>query len=279
MGACRGVKSKEIFPAIFSRHAAAYRQRLDEIMARGEAPGRRRVVDLLQVKPGIRVLDLACGPGTLSRPLAMEVAPDGEVVGVDLAPGMVELARALGIPNARFEVMDIEQLSFPDRSFDAAACGHGLQFVPDLSRALSEVHRVLRPGSRFAASVPLNNGNQRPWMVIDEVVNRWLPPAPVATDQQGTRAVVGDAVAFQKAVLAGGFTQAEVELIEEKVTWKSAEQMVALCMSWWDLAARVEGLAAERRQAFMDDAVASLRRHHPGAIETVGRNHVLSAVA
>jgi ubiquinone/menaquinone biosynthesis C-methylase UbiE len=267
-----------MFPAIFSRHAAAYQQRLDEIMARGEAPGRRRVFELLQVKPGMRVLDLACGPGTLSKTLAAQVAPGGEVVGVDLAPGMIELARSAGIPNARFEIMDIEQLAFPDQTFDAAACGHGLQFVPDISRALREVHRVLRRGSRFAASVPLNDGSQRPWIVLDEVVNRWLPPAPVATDQQATRAVVADADGFRKAVRAAGFAEAGVELIEEKVTWRSAEQIVALCTSWWDLAARVEGLAAERRQAFMDDAVASLRRDHPGAIETVGRNHVLIAL-
>src|SRR5438067_6180241 len=62
------VKSKDLFPAIFSRHAAAYQQRLDEIMARGEARGRQRVLELLAAKPGMRVLDLACGPGTLSRP-------------------------------------------------------------------------------------------------------------------------------------------------------------------------------------------------------------------
>lgn len=273
------MKSKEMFPAIFSRHAAAYQRRLDDIMARGEARGRQRVIDLLQVKPGMRVLDLACGPGTLSRPLAAHVAPGGEVVGVDLAPGMIELARAAGIPNAAFEVMDIEQLGFPDRSFDAAACGHGLQFVPDLSRALGEVHRVLRPVSRFAASVPLNGGKQRPWMVLDEVVNRWLPPAPVASDQQATRAVVSDPDAFRKAVLAAGFAEAGLEIIEEKVTWQSAEQMVGMCMSWWDLASRVEGLDVERRQAFVDDAVESLRRQHPGTIETTGRNHVVFATA
>jgi len=268
-----------MFPAIFSRHAAAYQRRLDEIMRRGEARGRQRVIDLLQVKPGMRVLDLACGPGTLSRPLAVQAGPGGEVVGVDLAPGMIALARSAGIHNARFEVMDIEQLAFPDASFDAAACGHGLQFVPDLSRALGEIHRVLRSDSRFAASVPLNGGRQRPWMVLDEVVNRWLPPAPVASDQQATRAVVSDANAFRQALLDAGYVQAKVEVIEEKVTWQSAEQMVGMCMSWWDLASRVEGLDVDRRQEFIDDAVESLRREHPGSIETTGRNHVALAIA
>jgi len=273
------VKSKDLFPAVFSRHAAAYQRRLDEIMARGEGRGRQRVLDLLDVKPGMRVLDLACGPGTLSKPLAMRVAPGGEVVGVDLAPGMIELARARGITNAHFEVMDIERLSFPDGSFDAAACGHGLQFVPDLTRALREAHRVLVLGSRFAASVPVQGGTHRPWDALDEVVNRWLPPAPVAVDQSATRSAVNDATAFRDVVLGAGFASADVQLVEEKVVWQSAEQLVDRCMSWWDLASRVDALPAGRRQAFVDDAVASVRRDHPGRIETFGRNHVVLAIA
>ena len=273
------MKSKDLFPAIFSRHAAAYQQRLDEIMARGEARGRQRVLDLLRVKPGMRVLDMACGPGTLTRPLAAAVAPGGEVVGIDLAPGMIELARAAGTGNTRFEVMDIEKLEFRDASFDAAACGHGLQFAGDLSRALGEAKRVLRRGSRFAASVPLNSGRQRPWMVLEEVVDRWLPPAPTATDQTATRTVVGDAEAFRAALLAAGFVKATIEVVEERVVWQSAEQLVDRCMSWWDLAARVDALSAEKRQAFVDDAIASVRRDHPGRIETFGRNHVAFAIA
>src|SRR6266851_1012877 len=66
----------------------------------------------------------AWNAGSGSRLRARDVSPDGEVVGVDLAPGMIALADAARIPNSRFEVMDIEQLSFVDASFDAAVCGH-----------------------------------------------------------------------------------------------------------------------------------------------------------
>ena len=273
------LKSKELYPGIFSRHAAAYQRRLDEIMARGQARGRQRVVELLEVQPGMRVLDLACGPGTLSRPLAAQAEPDGEVVGVDLAQGMVELARAARIPNARFEVMDIEQLTFPDASFDAAACGHGIQFAPDLGRALREARRVLRLGARFAASVPVGAQKERPWALIEEVVDRFLPPAPQASDQQGTKATVADVEAFRAAAIAAGFAEARTEVLGETVRWKSAEELVGLFLSWWDCAVRLEGVSAEKSRQFAREALAALKESYPGPIETRESCHVLFAVA
>ena len=273
------MKSKDLFPAIFSRHAAAYKARLDEILARGEAVGRRRVIELLEVRPGMKVLDLACGPGTLTMPLAALASPGGEVVGVDLADGMLALARAASIPNARFELMDMERLSFPDASFDAVACGHGLQFTPDLPRALREARRVLRVSGRLAASVPVGGESSRPWMVMDKVVDRWLPPAPKASDQGPTRSTVNDTGALQAAALAAGFAEAGVESLEEKVRWESADHLVERCMSWWDLAARIDGVSDSRREAFREDAIATLRRELPREIETTGRTHVLWAIA
>jgi ubiquinone/menaquinone biosynthesis C-methylase UbiE len=273
------LKSKDLFPAVFSRHAVAYQRRLEEIMANGEARGRSRAIELLDAQPGMKVLDLACGPGTLSRRLAMVVAPGGEIVGVDLAPGMIELARAAGIPNARFEVMDIEQLSFPDESFDAAVCGHGLQFVPQLPIALREARRVLRPRAKFAASVPEQRMAASVWSTVDAVVDRWLGPALRAVDQQPTRDTIADPSKFAQAALDAGFVSAGVDVVEETVRWDSAEQMVSLFTSWWDCAARMEGVDAGRRQHFADEAIETLKRTYPGAIETTGRNHVLFAIA
>jgi len=273
------LKSKDLFPAVFSRHAVAYERRLEDIMERGEALGRMRVIELVDAHPGMRVLDLACGPGTLSRRFALQVSPGGEVVGVDLAPGMIELARAAGTPNARFEVMDIEQLSFDDESFDAAACGHGLQFAPRLAAALREARRVLRPHGRFAASVPVERTVASVWTVLEAVVDRWLGPAPRAVDQKLTRDAVADPKQLAQAALDAGFASANVEVIEETVRWASAEQMVSMFASWWDCAARLEGVDADRRQRFTEDAIATLRRAHPGEIETTGRNHVLFAMA
>jgi ubiquinone/menaquinone biosynthesis C-methylase UbiE len=272
------MRSKDLFPAIFSRHAEAYDRRLDQAMTRGEAKGRQRLLDLVEARPGMRILDLACGPGNLSRRLAALVAPEGEVIGVDLAPGMLERARTAAPPNARFEVMDIEDLKFDAASFDAAVCGHGLQFVPSLDRALGEARRVLRSRARFVASVP-TPARQSAMTLLDSIVDRWLPPAPDAEDRAATRAVVLDPERLGDAAREAGFTSVRVEAIEESVRWESAEQLVGLCMSWWECAARLEKVEDGRRKSFVEDAVAAIRRQHPGAFETTNRSHILFCVA
>jgi ubiquinone/menaquinone biosynthesis C-methylase UbiE len=273
------VKSKDFFPAVFSRHAEAYQRRLEDIMARGEARGRTRVIELAGARPGMRILDLACGPGNLSRRLAAQVAPGGELVGVDLAPGMIELARSAGIPNARFEIMDIERLEFGEATFDAAVCGHGMQFVPDLGRALREARRVLKTGGGLAASVPVSTVQEAAWNLLYGVLDRWLPPRTEVVDQGPTRETVGDRQALRQAALDAGFASANVEVIEEVVQWESAEHLVSMFTSWWDCASRLETVDPSRRDGFMEDALATLQREHPGTITTTGRNHVLDARA
>ena len=102
----------------------------------------------------MRMLDLACGPGTTSRLLALRASPGGVVIGFDLAPGMVYAARSASTPNVSFAVMDIESVALSDASFDVAVCGHGFQFVPDLARSLAEARRVLRAAGTLSASIP-----------------------------------------------------------------------------------------------------------------------------
>ena len=104
---------------------------------------------LPSLRPGMRVLDLGCGPGSITVGIAEAIAP-GEVVGVDRQSEQVEQARALGVArgvmNARFEVADVYRLPFPDGSFDAAFAHVVLMHLREPVRALAELCRVLRPG-------------------------------------------------------------------------------------------------------------------------------------
>ena len=113
------------------------------------------VFDQLQLASGARVLELGCGPGTLWTENRARIPADWKVVLSDLSPGMLQRAqRSLGAlrRGLEFMVVDIQALPFGDASFDAVIANHMLYHVPNISGALSEVRRVLRPGAVFYAA-------------------------------------------------------------------------------------------------------------------------------
>lgn len=106
------------------------------------------------LRPGMRVLDCGCGPGSISTGLAACVAP-GNLVGIDIEQSQVEAAteraRALGLSNARFERANLLELPFADGSFDAAFVNTVLCHVTEPLAAMREIHRVLAPGGVLGA--------------------------------------------------------------------------------------------------------------------------------
>ena len=101
------------------------------------------------LRPGLRVLDFGCGPGTISVGLAEAVAP-GDLHGIDMEESQIDLARSAaaagGRDNAFFRVGDATRLPFADGFFDVAHCHMALMHIPDTRAVLSEVKRVLKPG-------------------------------------------------------------------------------------------------------------------------------------
>src|SRR5262245_54947268 len=114
----------------------------------------RRTVERLSLQPGESVLDVCSGSGASALPAAERVAPDGRVLAVDLAEGLLDLGRSKaerrGLINIEFRAGDFEELGLPDHSFDAVICVFGIFFVPDMSRAARELWRMVRPGGRLA---------------------------------------------------------------------------------------------------------------------------------
>lgn len=110
---------------------------------------------LPHLKPHHTILDIGCGPGTITADLA-ELVPEGKVTGVDAVEAVLERARAhvagrSGITNCTFEVADANALPYPDDSFDVVFCHQVLQHVQNPVGILKEMQRVAKPGGIVAA--------------------------------------------------------------------------------------------------------------------------------
>ncbi|MHB1561717.1 MAG: class I SAM-dependent methyltransferase [Isosphaeraceae bacterium] len=115
----------------------------------------RELVDRLPVRPGDRVLDLACGDGVYSRWLAEHVGPQGKVLAVDLSPAFLDLARrevAEGevADRVTFAQGDLRHLPIPDDGFDLVWCAQSFYSLPDPVDALRRMERAAKPGGVVA---------------------------------------------------------------------------------------------------------------------------------
>lgn len=179
-----------------------------------------------RLRKGDRVLDVGAGTGASLIPAARVVGPTGHVVGVDIAPGMVDrLAATIAerdIRNATARVADAENLPFPSRSFDAALCGFGLFFFPEPQRALSEFRRILRPGGMVALSTFTRRGSDSmDWMWA--LIGRHVPAPPPAE----RRRRFDDADLLRATLEAAGFRDVEVEESPYEVVLPGFD-------AWWD---------------------------------------------
>ncbi len=158
-GAATGTLPEPQVRAMFDRIARVY-DLMNGVMTAGlHHRWRRRAVELAQLAPGERALDVATGTGDLAFELGHRVAPDGVVVATDFSENMLEIARSkqatlrtlttapAGV-EIRFEAGNALDLGYADGSFDAATVGFGARNFSDLERGLSEMARVVRPGGR-----------------------------------------------------------------------------------------------------------------------------------
>jgi demethylmenaquinone methyltransferase/2-methoxy-6-polyprenyl-1,4-benzoquinol methylase len=142
-------RSAERVRAMFDRVAPRY-DLLNGVMSAGlHHRWRSRTAELLDIAPGARVLDVACGTGDLSIELDRRAGRAGEVIGCDFSHAMLEAARGKA-PEIRFQHADALGLPYSDGEFDAAAVGFGARNFADLDRGLAEIARVVRVGGRVA---------------------------------------------------------------------------------------------------------------------------------
>lgn len=186
------------------------------------APWARDLVALAAVQPGERVLDLACGTGVVARAVAAQRGGAGEIVGLDRNPGMLATARAVAadLP-IEWREGDATALPFADGAFEVVLCQQGLQFFPDQSAALAEVHRVLAAGGRALLSVWRPTRDIPGWRALEEALARHVGPRAA-----GAAFSLGDARALRALLEGGGFRDIRIRSEVRMSRFPSAEAFV-----------------------------------------------------
>ena len=218
------------------------------------APLATDLVRLAAVRPGERVLDVACGTGVVARLASQQVGATGTVAGLDINPGMLAVARSStppGTPIAWHEA-SAEAMPLPDASFDVVLCQMGLQFMPDKHAALREMRRVLVPGGRLSLNVP--GPTPSVFTILAVALGRHIGAEAAGFVNQVFS--VHDAPEIQNLVGGAGFHDVFVQSDTKLLRLPAPEEFLWQYVHSTPLAGAVAQVDEERRRALERDVVA-----------------------
>jgi SAM-dependent methyltransferase len=192
-----------------------------------------RVAAAAGIRPGHKVLDVACGTGVMAREAARRASPGGEVAGLDRNPGMLAVARRQA-PEIAWREGLAEDLPYEDSSFDAVVSQFGLMFFDDRTRALQEMVRVLRPGGRLVVAVWDGLETTPGYAAMTELLQRLFGERIAA----GLRApfVLGDVNELRSLFAATGMPEVRIATEEGTARFPSLESWVRTDVKGWTLA-------------------------------------------
>lgn len=237
------------------------------------------LVDAARLAAGERVLDVACGTGIVARIAAQRVGPAGQVVGVDLNPGMIAVARSLPAPvGAPIEWLERSALDLrlTDASVDVVLCQQGLQFFPDKALAMQEMRRVLVHGGRLALSVWSSVGPYN--SAVAEALARFLS-SEVAVRFNASRQVP-TREELQRLATKAGFSDVEVRVSRIDTHLPQLDQFALDHLAATPVAPVVAATDPATRERIGASVMEQLQRYADGDGVTYPEDtHVLTAQA
>jgi len=189
-------------------------------------PATELMLDLANIGPGSRVLDIAAGDGDQSLATAERVSSNGYVLAIDRAGELLAIAeqaaKAAGYSNIETRLMDGENLELPENSFDAVICRFALMFFNKPIQSLQGIKRVLKTKGKFSAVVYAENGDPE-FLTALATVQEFLG---VEQPARSAARSLGNLKVLEQTVDAAGFTDVEVHPLTLQVQMASTEECV-----------------------------------------------------
>ncbi len=232
-----------------------------------------RVAELAELEPGMRVLDVACGTGVLSLVAADLVKPDGTVVGLDLNPGMLDVARRKA-PRIDWREASVEAIPFEDTAFDAVVSQFGLMFVEDKARAIREMVRVLRPAGKLAVAVWDSLEKVTGYGAFTGLLSRLFGDS--AAESLRAPYSLGDTQILSSLFSVTGALDITISTFEGKVRYPSIRYWMQSDIRGWTLS---DALDDAQLELLVSEAETDLARfvNDDGAVEFSSPAHIVTA--
>jgi len=211
------------------------------------------LVTRIQLRPGERVLDVACGTGVVARAAAEQVGANGHVAAIDLNPGMLAVARDLAPPTGvsiEWREASASELPFNDGDFDAVLCQLGLQFFPDASVALRQMHRALVAGGRLGLSVYSSIERSPAALALADSLDRHLDSD--ASRPKRSEHSLAETTTLRRLVGDAGFREIRITTVAKTLRFPSATDWVRIQLSASPLASALNGLTEARAKQVVD---------------------------
>ncbi len=180
-------------------------------------------LELASLRPGDRVLDVACGTGVIAREAVSQVGPEGSVVGIDINPNMLDMARVIE-PSVDWRECNAQDLPFDDEEFDVVVCQQGLQFFSERDVALREMRRVLKPGGCIALASWRDIESIPGHYALAQAIEKHVSSEAAALMSSGFR--LGDADTIRTLLEESGFRDVRVHREGKTASFPSPQAFV-----------------------------------------------------
>lgn len=209
------------------------------------------LVAAAELKPGERVLDVACGTGLIARLAAKQVGSNGFVAGLDVNSGMLAVARSLEAnPSAiKWYETSAEAIPLEDAAFDVVLCQMGLQFVTKKAQALKEMRRVLRRGGRLLLNLP----GPMPPLFAELASSLGACVGPKASGFVNVVFSLHDRNELHDLMVEAGFESVEIEKTEKRLALPEPREFLRQYVGSTPLAPHIDQASDSQRKALADD--------------------------